>query len=480
MRRTEQAKAMIKEGRRPARRAVSRPAQWLTATALLSVGALQLVAPVTASASGATPVAPTTTTTTTAPATTSTSSTSASSAGAGFGTFNALGRSDGLSIEVDDPSAPIVSNGQLIFASDSSSQAQLDSLGQSQAFSSVPYPGPLVASLPNLVNGLFSGQIPPLPSYPLYVSSQYPTAPSDVVNQGPYEMDATSGTSDAKALGIIGAVNGSPSVANLSSSAEAVQNADGSVTATADNALKGLDFGPGSLLQVDGVQSSATATQSPGQSLQTSSTLSVATLSIAGIGLSITDKGLAVDGHQVAALGLTQTITTLLHALSTQGLTLTYLPAKQLPDGVQSAALEIQEQKNIPGQGNVVVTLTIGAVMATIDSTVAPTLPETSALLPPTTPLVLPSLSAPFFGGPSSGSGLATASGTTNPTGGAISHRLYEFVRKALNLRGSASLLYLVLLAGALVVLLETELFRRLGVQLRIFRRPGRTPGGHP
>jgi hypothetical protein len=49
----------------------------------------------------------------------------------------------------------------------------------------------------------------------------------------------------------------------------------------------------------------------------------------------------------------------------------------------------------------------------------------------------------------------------------ATSGEIIEFIRKALALKGSASDFYLVIVAAALFALICTELFRRLGIQLR-------------
>jgi hypothetical protein len=382
-----------------------------------------------------------------------------------------VGDANGFSLEFVDPSAPLVPNGQAVFASDSSAQAEFNSLGQSQAFASVPYPGPVVSTLPNLVNGFTSGQFPPLPTYPLYTSSEYPTTPSDSVTQGPYAMNAKSGANGSTATSTIGAST-TPSVAEIASSADATQKTDGSVLADASTKVDGLDFGAGSLLEIDGVQTTAMASRAPGGALHTLSNLSVAKISIANVGLTLSDKGLAVAGLSVPLSGAAPMLTALLSELKASGITVAYLPAKQLSDGVQSAALVISEQQNVPGQGEVVATITVGGVIATIDSSVIPFIQGStdSGLSGSNLPS---SLGASGF---SASSSLPISSPIGSPTPAttaaqgppkATSGEIIEFIRKALALKGSASDFYLVIVAAALFALICTELFRRLGIQLR-------------
>jgi hypothetical protein len=55
-------------------------------------------------------------------------------------------------------------------------QATLDSLGTSQAFASLPYPGGTVVGLPGLIAGVTGGKVA-LPAYPAYAYSDDPTTP---------------------------------------------------------------------------------------------------------------------------------------------------------------------------------------------------------------------------------------------------------------------------------------------------------------
>lgn len=401
-----------------------------------------------------------------------------------FGSFTAIGDANGLSIEVDDPSAPLVANGQLVFASDTSSQAQVDSLGESQAFSSVPYPGPLVSTLPNLINGLTSGQFPPLPTYPLLVSSQYPTTPRDQVSQGPYQMTASSQQNEARATGIIAVSDTAPSVAEVSTTAAATQNSDGSVTATATTSTNVVDFGPNSLLQIDGVESSAAVSQTPGGALQRTAHLTAAAIRVGGVALALTDRGLQLAGTSIPILGLDSTLTVLLNSLSASGISLSVLPAKKLPDGVESAALQVIEQRDIPGQGNVVATVTFGGAVATVSSSSVPNVP--SAPLPgsgstapagtvppvsvsPVRPLSSTAASAaPVTATPSN---LHPSSSLGHASNEPAARQDEELIHHPLSLNGSASVFYLILLASAAVTLVGTELLRRVAVRLQLSRR---------
>ncbi|HEV7534488.1 MAG TPA: hypothetical protein VGP90_02570, partial [Acidimicrobiia bacterium] len=61
------------------------------------------------------------------------------------------------------------------------SEALLDSLGESRAFASFPYPGDLPSNAPGLLRGLAGI---PAPDYPFYVSSFFPSRPRQQAGLG--------------------------------------------------------------------------------------------------------------------------------------------------------------------------------------------------------------------------------------------------------------------------------------------------------
>jgi hypothetical protein len=126
-------------------------------------------------------------------------------------------------------------------------QAHLNSLGQSDAFASSPYPGDTAENAPGLANALIPVQI--VPEYPLIASTQAGDDPRTVAFPG-ITLSARSGASLAQATGITGETS-----TGGTSTARVEQSGDGSVTAEGDANFNGLVLGPE--LTVSSVESEA-------------------------------------------------------------------------------------------------------------------------------------------------------------------------------------------------------------------------------
>src|SRR4029077_2774433 len=79
-------------------------------------------------------------------------------------------------------------------------QAQVDSIGTSQAFATNLYPSTAVLSVPGLIPLATGGKSLPLPDYPLQVSSHYPDVPSSSRGAGTVVLNAGSTARTSTAL----------------------------------------------------------------------------------------------------------------------------------------------------------------------------------------------------------------------------------------------------------------------------------------
>src|SRR4051794_14814560 len=130
---------------------------------------------------------------------------------AGFpGAFSTVAAADGLRQSVIVPGAPLSAN--VVDVGAPSVQAAVDSLGNSRAFASLPYPGDTAAMGSGLVRTL-SGA--PVPDYPLYVHSSDPIVPKQEVVAGPYAISAESSAAASKATATGGLAAPGPAAVGL-------------------------------------------------------------------------------------------------------------------------------------------------------------------------------------------------------------------------------------------------------------------------
>ena len=87
--------------------------------------------------------------------------------GTGVGSFSATAASDAFRLQYEIPKFLAVE--RFVDGGGPTAQAQLDSLGTAQAFSSFPYPGDLAVNGPGLI-AIFTGFPFPM-TYPLYIEA---------------------------------------------------------------------------------------------------------------------------------------------------------------------------------------------------------------------------------------------------------------------------------------------------------------------
>lgn len=389
--------------------------------------------------------------------------------------YGVVARADAFAAEVRDPSFPLVADTVVAYVSPTTSQALISSAGESQAFASAPYAGDLIVNLPGTVNGLAGGGFPPLPAYPVIVSSNYPLEPADEEEIGPYGIFAASDALRSSAEARIGLVTGATDL--LASHATAEASLDPTtkvVTARAGARVEGFSIGP--LLRIGTVSASATLTREADGDLNPSTSFSVGTITIGGIEVGLTDEGLALGTDTLPLLG----VAPLLEQLRATGVGLRYLPSDSTANGVVSAGLELRYGTVVPGQGRVEVILTIGRVSASAQASNVVGGPSSTA----TAPTELLPAGAGSIAVPT----VAPEGAPTAPSVAAQPVTLAAVPGDELRLAG----LYLVLVAAASLLLGGSKAFALLGVGLRVRPDPrllpvashvldlSRTPSGDP
>jgi hypothetical protein len=227
--------------------------------------------------------------------------------------------------------------------------------------------GSFVNSLPGTVNGIGIpgaqpgiGAVPPLPAIPAIVTSSFPGSESAQQIQGPYGISSRSDPNGTTADARLGLVTGGPSV--VSSTATSVARMDpstGTMTAQADSALNSLKISD--LLSLGDVTAHAKLTAAPGQPPSKESGFHIG-LTIAGIPVGLTDKGLVPSSGGIPGLDLSS----LNNLLSSAGIGLQFLPSKETATSIDSAGLQITLNQTLPVQGPVMTILTFGHVMASL------------------------------------------------------------------------------------------------------------------
>lgn len=344
-----------------------------------------------------------------------------------------------------------------------SSQAALDSLGDSTGFASFPYPGQTGTTLLGVVSTL-TGK--PMPSYPFIASSQYPSSPERDIQQPGYRLHSESNDVASRAFADAG-------------NQDTAGNEIGGFSRASVEALKGGGVASRSAatthlrlnaLRISGVSASSQLVRDATGKVTRSSSLVVSGMEIGGIPIAVTDRGLVVGSQQVP-LGVVGQVA---QSVSQQGVTVKYVPAVQTEDSVMSAGLEISVVQPVPNTAAAkqVVTVTLGRAFArgasaAFDLGLFPIdlgLPSTPEL-PVATPV---SGGVPVLGEPPAaglGTGLTPDLGTgpapvTEPSGsGQAAGSGPRYVAVAAELPSLS--LYPILALGGLVLLGSTVAVRR-------------------
>ena len=390
---------------------------------------------------------------------------------------------DGMMVEVYEPSLPATDK---IGSSAYSASATVDSQGQSRAFSGLPYLGAFLETLPGTVNGLSGGATPPIPPFPGYVESRYPTPVTAKQSQGPYLITADSDQYSSQALSGFGLSSDASNTAQqIHSTALAVANPDGSTKSTATAAVTALQLGPLKLLNIGSTESIEDA--GTGAAPKVVSTTDLGTIEVLGFRIGVDQDGFHVLGAPIAT-PVKDVLDKVNTALAQSGMEVTVLPSSRVVDKasgvltVTSAALRVTWAGDVPAQGPSKVIYTFGrASVGSVDaSTGLVNLPidlpvdsggavaapaggvdsgvATSPMLPVSdVPQGATDVPAPMVDGGATGGGSAPLAEAPKTLG---------FVPQSAPMSNSTSSTYLVLALASLVVVVGQQLFSRFGIHL--------------
>jgi hypothetical protein len=403
-------------------------------------------------------------------------------------TFNLSAQADALDVLLTDPSLPL--SGDLNYeVGPWGASASLDSLGESISDAGVPY-APSIASLPGTVNGIGAGNLPPLPPLPGYVSASYPSNKAAIQSQAGYDIAATAQANSAKGtVGLGVQPSGSPNT-TLFASAQTTANPDGSVSLNASAGMDLLDFGQ--LLDLGNVSSSLSMTQQASQPPKVTSQTTLGTITLLGQASGLLGKGASVFGINVPIDITNNLIGPLNTLLAKTGIKLTYLPVTytytdgtsstgtganntKTLEAVDSGALQVTFSQNLPSQGQVTLSATLGRVYLSTTNTpgIAPTTGNSGTI-------------TGNSGGvaPISSSSIAGNTGSAGVVGNSGPSSVSPSNASAPSSGGNQSLasgpayliehgppiesVYLVLVLGALALLLASQAIRYLAVRLAL------------
>ena len=259
------------------------------------------------------------------------------------GAYGATANASGLLTTTQDPQHFPV--GAVIEGDGPIAQAALSSTGQSSGFASFPYPGAFFLSLPGLAASQGAPETPP---YPLYVESNASLKPKDEVKQPGLSLTAQSSPDASTARAAAGQSSEQASVASAAATANvSADKAKGTVLSEASSDTELLRAGP---LRIGRILADAQASHSSSGGLKRSSGLHLFDVTVNEVTVGLSDKGFST-GSSTSPLPATPVA----EQLAKAGITVTYLAAKELPDGVMSPGLRIQIDNEQTGLHSVMV-----------------------------------------------------------------------------------------------------------------------------
>ncbi|MPY79406.1 MAG: hypothetical protein GEV04_13140 [Actinophytocola sp.] len=202
---------------------------------------------------------------------------------------------------------------------------------ESWSFAGAPYPGENMAALPASLRN--SGL--PVPDYPAYTSSRYPSSQRSAKSEHGYTLRASSEETSSESAAHTGANDDTASALSLAASAmSAVDPAAGTSRAHAESDLRPITIK--GVLELGRIHSTATATMTRDGEVRRDSLLSVGQTSVAGQRVRITQDGIEAVGKTVDMPRPDPAA-----ALEAAGITMRYLAASKTKRGVLSAGIEV-------------------------------------------------------------------------------------------------------------------------------------------
>jgi hypothetical protein len=294
------------------------------------------------------------------------------------GSYEATAASSGMRVLVQSDEFPVARD--LLDTNLPIAQAASSSVAQ-KAFSSYPYPGDTVASIPGLIGGLLASAghpLPvPVPGYPLvaYAScndnSQTVKVP-DGTGAGlpadpPYTMTSSCTPTSANALASAGSSSSQGGTAvkagYVAAAASASQGKDGQVDATAHAEATGFSFA-GGLLSLSGLMADARVAVSASGTVTPTSSFEAGKISVAGTSVGFGPGGFTAGGQVVPV-----DVSALNSVLSQAGIKVTYLTASKGSGTATSAGIQVAVTQKDPQSGTpIIVTYIFGQATASASS----------------------------------------------------------------------------------------------------------------
>jgi hypothetical protein len=393
-----------------------------------------------------------------------------SDAGARLTTFDASASADGVRVGVFVAGAPLAN--QVVDLGGPTAQALLNSLGRSQAFAAMPYPGDTLLSLPGTIFPVIG--LPSPPGYPLIARSDVSTSPQSSITQPGLSLTAKSDNHSSQASASSGGGGAAGGVAAAAATAlTRLDDSTGDLTAnsqaTADVAnIQGV-------LRIGHVSGEAQVVQPASGGVKATSSFAVEGVSIAGVSAAVTDKGIVLPGTTTPVPDTSG----LSSVLDGAGVSMKYLVASAQGSSVVSAGLVVSVKEAGP-TGNDVVTYTFGRAAASVaGSSSSAAAASTGAGAVPTSTGDQTTLPAPSTGTDTGGLGSPLSAAVASVPGSSVAGSSPRIPRSAVaptagpptrvapaSSTASAASLYLLLVAGAIVAASGLVLVRLFGVKL--------------
>lgn len=263
--------------------------------------------------------------------------------------------------EVDEGACPVVAVAQGVSAMVSKSddlllaaptgmampvaQACVDfGLSESSGFASHPYPGSTVVGLPPLLRG--TAEVP-VPDYPAYASSAYPSVEESTEEEQGYSLSSRSSQRSTEAQAVSGiSGDGAGAGAMAASAVSEVDPEAGSSAATATSDTQPLTIND--VLGLGRVRSMASATVNRDGSLERDSRLTIGRTTVADQVVEITPGGVRAAGESVELADLDP-----VEVLEAAGVRVRYLAEVKTSRGVLSSGIEVTAQQKDETSGAV-------------------------------------------------------------------------------------------------------------------------------
>jgi hypothetical protein len=268
-------------------------------------------------------------------------------AGAGddFGrSFTARAEAQGVNIRYGIANFLVVEN--YIDSGGPASAALLASVGTSESFASLPYPGPIAVGYPGYVALVF-GSAPP--GYPLYASSTYPgTTEQNVTDpSGAYSLQSKAEERHSWGDARLTPGGGEPET-SLARASSDVTSAGGKLTATATSSNEGVTIGT---LSIGSIRSVSRTTYGSGDE----SAVTTTDLALEGGRSGDMTFSFGRDGLQVAQQGVPLPaaggLEALNQSLAPAGISVRFVEPRVTDDGAQAASFEVIHKADVPGAG---------------------------------------------------------------------------------------------------------------------------------